>query len=222
MVRLKRTALTREDPAPREGANSMGIMFETRHIHGCRDTLSACPRSRANCASVRHDLRRTSREDANDRRNPRPRPHQLGGSANGHWAFPIQNLPHGVFSPEGGTPRGGVAIGEKIFDISAALEVGLFSGLALEAAQAASGRSLNAWLECSAGGATRIAPPCRRIAGQQRDRGSVAASGSPAGCCMMPRAARCICRRGSATSRIFSPAFITPIPPARSAGRKIR
>ena len=68
-------------------------------------------------------------------------------SANRHKAFPIQNLPHGVFSPEGGTPRGGVAIGEKIFDISVALEHGLFSGLALEAAQSASGRSLNAWLE---------------------------------------------------------------------------
>jgi fumarylacetoacetase len=67
-------------------------------------------------------------------------------SANGHKTFPIQNLPHGVFSPEGGAARGGIAIGEKIFDISAALEVGLFSGLALEAAQAASGRSLNAWL----------------------------------------------------------------------------
>ncbi len=62
------------------------------------------------------------------------------GSANGHRAFPIQNLPHGVFSPEGGTARGGIAIGDKIFDISAALEVGLFSGVALEAAQSASGR----------------------------------------------------------------------------------
>ena len=41
-------------------------------------------------------------------------------SANGHKAFPIQNLPHGVFSPDGGAPRGGVAIGEKIFDVSAA------------------------------------------------------------------------------------------------------
>lgn len=70
--------------------------------------------------------------------------------ANGHRTFPIQNLPHGVFSPEGGTSRGGVAIGEKIFDISAGLEAGLFSGIALEAAQAASGRSLNAWLECGA------------------------------------------------------------------------
>ena len=71
--------------------------------------------------------------------------------ANGHNAFPIQNLPHGVFSQNGGAPRGGIAIGYKIFDISAALEAGLFSGAALEAAQSASGRSLNAWMECGAG-----------------------------------------------------------------------
>ena len=71
-------------------------------------------------------------------------------SANGHHAFPMQNLPHGVFSPHGGTARGGVAIGEKIFDISVALEAGLFSGVALEAAQSASGRTLNAWMECGA------------------------------------------------------------------------
>ena len=28
--------------------------------------------------------------------------------------FPIQNLPFGVFSPAGGEPRGGVAIGDRI------------------------------------------------------------------------------------------------------------
>ena len=76
-------------------------------------------------------------------------------SANGHATFPIQNLPFGVFSPPGEKPRGGVAIGEKIFDISAALEAGLFSGAALDAAQAASGRSLNAFLQ--AGAAARAA-----------------------------------------------------------------
>ena len=76
-------------------------------------------------------------------------------SAQGHKEFPIQNLPLGVFSPAGGGPRGGIAIGDSIFDISAALELGLFSGAALEAAQAASGRSLNGLLE--AGPAARQA-----------------------------------------------------------------
>jgi fumarylacetoacetase len=64
-------------------------------------------------------------------------------SANGHPAFPIQNLPLGIFSPADGEPRGGVAIGDAILDLSAALKAGLFEGLAREAAEAASGSSLN-------------------------------------------------------------------------------
>ena len=65
-------------------------------------------------------------------------------SANGHPEFPIQNLPLGVFSPAGGKARGGIAIGDHIFDLSAALKLGLFSGLAAEAARAACGATLNA------------------------------------------------------------------------------
>ncbi len=66
-------------------------------------------------------------------------------SANGHGEFPLQNLPFGVFSPPGRTApdaraRGGVAIGDSIFDIRAALDEGLFSG---DAAAAASGGTLN-------------------------------------------------------------------------------
>ena len=57
--------------------------------------------------------------------------------------FPIQNLPFGVFRPLGGEARGGVAIGDRIFDLSAGLEMGLFSGNAGAAARAASGPTLN-------------------------------------------------------------------------------
>jgi fumarylacetoacetase len=64
-------------------------------------------------------------------------------SANGHADFPIQNLPFGVFTPSGGTARGGMAIGDEIFDLPAALELGLFDGVAAKAAQAASGPALN-------------------------------------------------------------------------------
>ncbi|HEV2336706.1 MAG TPA: fumarylacetoacetase [Stellaceae bacterium] len=69
-------------------------------------------------------------------------------SANGHAEFPLQNLPFGVFSPPGSNvpdarPRGGVAIGDMIFDLRAAHDAGLFSGLAASAAEAASGASLN-------------------------------------------------------------------------------
>jgi fumarylacetoacetase len=68
-------------------------------------------------------------------------------SANGHGMFPIHNLPVGVFSPPGGAARGGIAIGEQIFDIAAALEAGLFDGAARDAAEAAAGRTLNPLLE---------------------------------------------------------------------------
>src|SRR6516225_6267975 len=64
-------------------------------------------------------------------------------SANQHSDFPIQNLPLCVFAPPGGAARGGVAIGDEIFDLAAALELGLFDGLAARAAQAACGAALN-------------------------------------------------------------------------------
>jgi fumarylacetoacetase len=69
-------------------------------------------------------------------------------SAQGHSEFPLQNLPLGVFSPPGRTApdaraRGGIAIGDMIFDIRAALAGGLFSGDAAVAAEAASGDALN-------------------------------------------------------------------------------
>jgi fumarylacetoacetase len=68
-------------------------------------------------------------------------------SARGHAEFPIQNLPFGVFSRGGEAPRGGVAIGEMIFDIKEGLDAGLFSGAAATAAEAASGPALNPLME---------------------------------------------------------------------------
>ena len=62
-------------------------------------------------------------------------------SANGHQEFPIQNLPFGVFSPDGGaTPRGGVAIGDMVFDLSQACDAGLFGDVAATAKIAAEPR----------------------------------------------------------------------------------
>lgn len=48
-------------------------------------------------------------------------------SAQGHPDFPIQNLPPGIFSPHAGTQREGVAIGHSLFDLQAALAVGVIS-----------------------------------------------------------------------------------------------
>ncbi|WP_426960068.1 fumarylacetoacetase [Muricoccus radiodurans] len=54
--------------------------------------------------------------------------------------FPIQNLPLGIFSSGGRAPRGGVAIGDQILDLRAAIEAGHLRG---EAAEAATGPTLN-------------------------------------------------------------------------------
>src|SRR5271155_5733458 len=77
-------------------------------------------------------------------------------SANGHADFPRQNLPLGVFSPPGNNvpdarARGGIAIGDKIFDIKAALGAGLFSGEAEIAAKAAAVGTLNSLVALGAG-----------------------------------------------------------------------
>lgn len=60
--------------------------------------------------------------------------------------FPIQNLPFGVFRRAGSTERmrGGVAIGDQVLDLAALVQTGTLAGDALQAAQAASGETLNA------------------------------------------------------------------------------
>jgi len=71
-------------------------------------------------------------------------------TAQGHRDFPLQNLPLGIFSIDGDAPRGGMAIGDSIFDLKAALGAGLFSGAAETAAAAASGAMLNPLLALGA------------------------------------------------------------------------
>jgi fumarylacetoacetase len=72
-------------------------------------------------------------------------------SANGHPDFPIQNLPFVVFSAGGERPRGGVSIGDDIFDLGRAYAAGLFSGDAATAAEAAAGAVLNPLFALGAG-----------------------------------------------------------------------
>lgn len=64
-------------------------------------------------------------------------------SANGHPDFPIQNLPLGIFSHQGDTARGGIAIGNEIVDLRALAASGLLRGAAMEAASAACAPTLN-------------------------------------------------------------------------------
>ena len=59
--------------------------------------------------------------------------------------FPVQNLPFGVFRSRGAYEpfRSGAAIGDLILDLPAACGLGVFSGLAGQAAEAASASTLN-------------------------------------------------------------------------------
>jgi len=57
--------------------------------------------------------------------------------ADGHSDFPIQNLPYGIFSPDGQGPRAGVAIGDYILDLNAAADL-------VPEGDALSGTTLNA------------------------------------------------------------------------------
>ncbi|HMN78788.1 MAG TPA: fumarylacetoacetate hydrolase family protein, partial [Burkholderiaceae bacterium] len=62
--------------------------------------------------------------------------------------FPIQNLPHGVFRRGGsGEPwRGGIAIGDQVLDLRAALDKGLFEGPLTATAEAAARAPLNDYM----------------------------------------------------------------------------
>ena len=84
--------------------------------------------------------------------------------------FPIQNLPFGVFTAPGRDARGGVAIGDMIFDIKAALEAGLFSSAATEVAKAASLPALN----------TFMAMPPAHVSGLRRDLSDLLRTGGRA------------------------------------------
>jgi fumarylacetoacetase len=95
-------------------------------------------------------------------------------SANGHTEFSIQNLPYGVFSTYGDEPRGGVAIGNAIFDIGAALEIGLFSGAARDAAEAAAGPTLNALLALPASAPRSLRQRLSEILAAGSDAGTMA------------------------------------------------
>ena len=57
--------------------------------------------------------------------------------------FPIQNLPYGIFQPEGQHPRVGTAIGDYVLDLSVIDEAGLLIGTGAEEKNIFSSTSLN-------------------------------------------------------------------------------
>ncbi|WP_439877051.1 fumarylacetoacetase [Pseudomonas prosekii] len=110
-------------------------------------------------------------------------------SANGDTDFPLQNLPLGVFSANGSAARSGVAIGEHIFDLEAALDAGLFDGAARTAVEATCGGQLNAFFEL--GRDARVALRSRLLelfAEGSTLRGKIEAQGA----ILLPLAADCV------------------------------
>jgi len=69
----------------------------------------------------------------------------VAAANDGRTDFPIQNLPFAIFRRRGSSEawRGGVAIGDQIVDMAAAVQAGVFSGDALAPAQAAAESTLN-------------------------------------------------------------------------------
>ncbi len=112
--------------------------------------------------------------------------------ADGHAAFPLQNLPHGIFTPPGGgAKRGGVAIGDAILDLNTALAAGVLDG---EAAEAAAEPTLNHFLGLGA--------PARQ--GLRRRLFALLAAGAQAG----TRSAVVACLHPAAGSTLHVPAAI--------------
>src|ERR1043166_8176279 len=60
--------------------------------------------------------------------------------------FPIQNLPFGIFQPNAGKPRVGVAIGDLIVDLSVLEELNHFRSPEFHDGEVFSGDSLNGFL----------------------------------------------------------------------------
>ena len=138
-----------------------------------------------------------------------PRRGSWVASANGHGEFPIQNLPFGVFSPAGGAARGGVAIGDMIFDLAAALEVGAVCGRGREGGRGGGGAGAEPADGARRRAAHHVAQAALRAARRRRRRARQDRSARRTAAAPGRGSARCICRPRSANSPISSPAFIT-------------
>jgi fumarylacetoacetase len=107
-------------------------------------------------------------------------------SANGHADFPIQNLPIGVFTPpNGGGPRGGVAIGDRVLDLGEAITLGLLSR---DVAGAAAVPSLNGFLALGAAGRIAVRQAVQTLL---RADGPHATRASALGDRLTPQASAC-------------------------------
>jgi fumarylacetoacetase len=116
--------------------------------------------------------------------DPQARSWLLSANQNG-CAFPLQNLPFGVFRRAGSreTFRGGVAIGDQIIDLRALAAARLFTGEAAEGVRAGSLPELNALMQLGPG----VWSALRRALFDAMAQGSAHESALKA--CLMPQSA---------------------------------
>ena len=101
-------------------------------------------------------------------------------SANGHADFPIQNLPLGIFSPPGGGPRAGAAIGDGILDLGAVAAL-----LPDAAARAIGGVTLNALMALPAADRVALRRALSRLLSSGAHRAEAEDAISPAADCAL-------------------------------------
>lgn len=100
--------------------------------------------------------------------------------ATGHALFPVQNLPLGVFSPEGGAPRIGTAIGDWVLDLAA-----LAPELPAGCAAALTEPTLNALFALPASARTELRRAIFRLLTDPAQREAVTPALCPATSCTM-------------------------------------
>ena len=141
---------------PHRLEGTLAFMFETRFPQ----KVTASPRRRTPCkrttlptdtSSKSTSIRiRDKCDDGSNRSTHDPEARKLG--AVGQWS---SGLSHPEPAARGLQPRAGgkrgVAIGDQVLDLGAALAAGLFAGEAARPAEAASGSALNAFLALGAG-----------------------------------------------------------------------
>lgn len=101
-------------------------------------------------------------------------------SANGHPDFPVQNLPFGIFSTEGGPRRAGVAIGGFVLDLGAVAAL-----LPDAAAECLSTPTLNALFALPAADRVALRRRLSKLLREPAHRGVVEPALLPVGTCTM-------------------------------------
>lgn len=101
-------------------------------------------------------------------------------SAVGHPDFPIQNLPLGIFSPPGGAPRPGTAIGNMILDLGV-----IAATLPDAVAQTLDGTTLNAFFALPAAERVALRRRLSQLLSNPADRNTIEPILHPAANCTM-------------------------------------